>query len=258
MINIAIVEDHAEVREALCKSFSAVPQFRVITACKDLASIKAFIEHTCPDVLLVDLCLPDGNACEVIGRARYRWGARCVSAVLHAHRSDEHLMTAIRNGAKGSIDKSLAPQQWCDTVSRLAAGQSPLSAELAKIFLLGIQGHVPTDKTALSKQLIGVLTYIRNGTRIEELQPPLGLNTEAAGRLARVAYDIFEIHHNLSERELECLRLLSLDISPDERAARMGVPRSTVNTFAARVREKLHVDTQKEAVNEARRQGILP
>jgi DNA-binding NarL/FixJ family response regulator len=62
----------------------------------------------------------------------------------------------------------------------------------------------------------------------------------------------------LSPRETTVLELVAKGFAYDEIAARMGVSRHTVLTFVRRIYAKLEVNSKMEAVNEGRRQGVLP
>lgn len=62
----------------------------------------------------------------------------------------------------------------------------------------------------------------------------------------------------LSPRETTVLELVAKGFAYDEIAARMGVTRHTVLTFVRRIYAKLEVNSKMEAVNEGRRQGVLP
>jgi DNA-binding NarL/FixJ family response regulator len=62
----------------------------------------------------------------------------------------------------------------------------------------------------------------------------------------------------LSPRETEVLEMAAKGFAYDEIAARMGISRHTVLTFVRRIYAKLEVNSKMEAVNEGRRQGVLP
>jgi DNA-binding NarL/FixJ family response regulator len=209
--------------------------------------------------MLVDLCLPKGGDGEIlIRRARHLWGTRCISVVLTAHRKEELLIDAIRGGAKGFIDKSLAPQAWQNTVEVLAAGQSPLNASLAHIFHKELQSHSQPKSTSPNHaKLFDFLRQISHGALYSELAEFPGLTVAEAGLLARYAYDAQQTTYALSPRELQYINLVSTDLTPQERAATMGLPVTTIKKYGQRLCTKLNVETQFEAIIEARRQGLI-
>ncbi len=258
-MNILIVEDDPGMRELVCQTLREIPGANIMAACNDFDTCKAVLEKACPDVLLVDLCLPrGGDGLTLIRRARFVWGARCLSAVLTAHRKEEFLIDAIRGGAKGFIDKSLAPEQWKMAIQALAMGESPLNAGLARIFEKELFGRPPECTQPFHRKLFDFFRQVGNGSEFGELAAYPGLTAREAGLLARYAYDALETSCTLSPRELEYLNLLNAELSPQERAESMCLPASTLKTYGQRICVKLNVKTQFEAIIEARRQGFIP
>jgi DNA-binding NarL/FixJ family response regulator len=258
MLKVAIVEDHPDVMEPLCAAIAAMPDMHLLAACEDLPSIKKVLEVQCPDILLVDLRLPGGDGLEAIGRAKYRWGNLCTSSVLTAHRYEKYLLEAVRAGAKGFIDKSHPPESWPQAVRDLAAGQSPLNTSLASIFRDELKRLPSPPAALLEPQFQDFLAAICSSHNYTDLQHSLGLDAAQAGRMARTLYDAFQTWHELTARELQCLHLLASDLSPQERAARMGVTPNTAKTHGANLSHRLGASDQQEAIRVARFQGIIP
>lgn len=125
-VTLAIVEDHPEFCEALRTALCTRPQLTLHPVCKDLPAGLRLLEQVCPDILLVDLGLPSGSGLALIRETRRRWGARCTSAVLTVTGNDDHLLTAVRAGAKGYLYKSDQADQWIASVQTLSLGHSPL------------------------------------------------------------------------------------------------------------------------------------
>ena len=64
MVTIAVVEDHPDFRDTLCAALSQLSNVRLLPPCKDQAEAQRLIERECPDLLLVDLSLPEGQCRE--------------------------------------------------------------------------------------------------------------------------------------------------------------------------------------------------
>ena len=260
-MHIAIIEDHPDVRDQLRNTFESTPGFEVMGYCKDLSEGLALIEKSCPDILLVDLCLPKGGDGTVaIRRAQYLWGTRCISAVLTAHRNEEYLLDPIRAGAKGFLDKNEPHSTWPETVLELSHGMSPINEVLAKIFQKEFQKLRPTESSATrNPKIIEFLQYVAAGYTLNDLHGNLRLDKPSAGRMARSVYDLFfEESRALSARELELLHLLAQGIPNKSCAQKMGVAETTIKTFIQRMYEKLGVTNRREAILASHRQGILP
>ena len=68
-ISVLVVEDEQEFLRAYCEAITREPGFRLVGAVTTLAAALALIEQSVPDVLVVDLGLPDGNGLELIRAA---------------------------------------------------------------------------------------------------------------------------------------------------------------------------------------------
>lgn len=99
-IDVAVVEDDAACRIALVAALNAAPDMRLLWAAATRAEALAALGDRmaqAPDVLLVDLGLPDGSGLDVIAAARTRWPgvAPMVSTIFG---DEEHVLAAIEAG----------------------------------------------------------------------------------------------------------------------------------------------------------------
>jgi len=251
-VQVAIVEDHPEFREALCQALSAVSDFQLLPVCKDLPAGLQLLAQQCPDVLLVDLGLPSGSGLGLIREAQRRWGTACTSAVLTVMGNEEHLFTAVAAGAKGYLFKSDQPADWQQAVQQLAQGQSPLQAKLAHAFLQR-EPAVPYDDATRA-----LLEHVQAGYTSAEAAARLALSAVQAGLMVRSVFDQFlQRGPDLSPRELELLQLLNKGLLFKQCAELMGVSENTTKTQAARAYQKLGASNLQAALYEARAAHLL-
>jgi DNA-binding NarL/FixJ family response regulator len=249
-VTLAVVEDHPEFRCALTQALGEKSHLTLLPACNDLPEGMRLLEHVCPDILLVDLGLPSGSGLALIHYAQRRWGSRCTSVVLTVTGNEEHLLTAIRAGAKGYLYKSDEPSQWLQTVKTLSEGASPLHAQMAGSFLH--QG------LTLANGVEAVLQHIAAGYTFAEVEARLNLPPGQAGLHARSAYDhLLQLTPKLSERETELLHFLNRGIPFKQCAAMMGVTEATTKTLAGRAYQKLGATNLQSALYEARAASLI-
>jgi DNA-binding NarL/FixJ family response regulator len=170
--------------------------------------------------------------------------------VLTVTGNEEHLLTAIRAGAKGYLYKSDEPSQWLQTVKTLSEGASPLHAQMAGSFLH--QG------LTLANGVEAVLQHIAAGYTFAEVEARLNLPPGQAGLHARSAYDhLLQLTPKLSERETELLHFLNRGIPFKQCAAMMGVTEATTKTLAGRAYQKLGATNLQSALYEARAASLI-
>lgn len=215
-IRVVVVEDDPTFRDAFVSAITQAHDMFVSAVATTRAQALALLAKPAPDVLLVDIGLPDGSGIDVIRGAQASWPA-CGTVVTTAFADDAHVMQCIEAGAVGYLLKDSSPANIVDEIRSLDRGGSPISPLVARRILARLHGP-------------GVA--LLNGQR-DKQQP------------------------TLSSREAEVLQLVSKGFSYAEIAARLGVSRHTVLTFVRRIYAKLEVNSQMEAVNEARRSGLL-
>lgn len=249
-VTLAIVEDHPEFREALGAALGKSPQFILHPVCKDLPAGLRLLEQVCPDILLVDLGLPTGSGLSLIREAQRRWGARCTSAVLTVTGNEDHLLTAVRAGAKGYLYKSDQADQWIQSVQTLSQGHSPLHPNMARYFLQQAVSFTP--------ETLALLQHVAAGYTLAEVESKLHMAVGQAGQGARAVYDQFlQLGPRLSDREMELLHFLNKGIPFKQCAEMMGVTEATTKTLAGRAYQKLGASNLQSALYEARAANLI-
>src|SRR5262245_48342499 len=104
MISIFIVEDDAITRRSLCERIAADGDCVVELAVGTCREIRAALLKSSPDVLLVDLGLPDGNGVNVIAEAATRYPQLPIM-VITVFGDENRVVAAIKAGATGYLLK---------------------------------------------------------------------------------------------------------------------------------------------------------
>jgi DNA-binding NarL/FixJ family response regulator len=177
---------------------------------------------TIPDVLLVDLGMPDGSGLHVIREAVARFPG-CEPLVISVFGDEENVLSSIEAGAVGYIHKDAAPEDIAQTIVEMKAGASPISPMIARRVLAKYR----------SLQLAGT-----------PAAAPQAAADSAAPSL-------------LSAREHEVLTLIARGFSYAEIARLKGLSVHTVQTHIKNLYGKLAVHSKSEAVFEATRLGLL-
>lgn len=181
-----------------------------------------------PDVLLVDLGLPDGSGLDVI-RAAVALFPACDPLVVSVFGDEENVLASIEAGAVGYLHKDAAPEDIAQTIIDMKGGASPISPMIARRVL---------DKYR-SLQAASPLPSPVELPPVSPVSPP-----PAAPAL-------------LSTREHEVLTLIARGYSYGEIARFKNLSVHTVQTHIKNLYGKLAVHSKNEAVFEATRLGLL-
>jgi len=155
-IRVAIVDDHRLIRDALSDLISAEPDIDIVASVGDGDAALQAASEARPDVLLLDIALPDTSGLDLIGRIQERSPATRV-LVLSMHSETEYATAAHERGACGLVAKSAPVKDLIDAIHTVAGGGSiPVEGEL-------------TDRER------EILMHIGRGATNDEIASALGL-----------------------------------------------------------------------------------
>ncbi|QID37388.1 response regulator transcription factor [Streptomyces albus] len=146
MIRVVVVDDEELVRSGLRLILGTAPDIEVVAACGGGEAVAAVLEHR-PDVLLLDIRMPDVDGLTVLRRLRDVPGAPR-TAMLTTFDAEEYLGTALHEGAAGFLLKDTAPEQLVHAVRVLADGGRVLSPGVTPAVIGGYLGHRPDEEAA--------------------------------------------------------------------------------------------------------------
>lgn len=216
-IRVMIVEDDAATMERFVEALSGDPRVTVAARTGRARSAMEHLRRTCPDVLLVDLGLPDGHGTEVIQFARNACPA-CDMMVISVFGDEGNVVRSIEAGATGYVLKDVSATSLVETILQLRAGGAPMSPGIARLVL--------------------------NRMRVASPAP----NGPAATAASGVA---------LTAREIDVLSTLSRGYTYAEIGSRLGISLNTVTSYIKSSYRKLSVHSGAAAVTRAAELGLL-
>jgi DNA-binding NarL/FixJ family response regulator len=175
-IRIMLVEDEAIVSEAICALLEMEASITIVGRADtaEVAVRKARLLK--PDVLLLDMHLPDRSGVEVITELlRDNLAVRIV--LLTAYAADEEVVAAFRAGAVGYVLKTQAITDLVRAIKQATQEQSALPSTVAHIILRQInRAGEPTKRTLLSEAEWRVLALVAQGLANKEIARQLMLS----------------------------------------------------------------------------------
>ncbi|MEY4109093.1 MAG: hypothetical protein RJB35_407 [Actinomycetota bacterium] len=197
-----IIDDHAVVRSGIRRALETQGSIQVFEAASKAEAL-AQIAHVGPQILIVDINLPDGSGLEVVSWVR-TISAEMAIVVLTFNESDDFLLAAMNAGASAYVNKS-----------------SPLSELIA-----AVEHAQASPRSFAAKDIVNAL---------QRKQLTFGL----------------------SQRELQIIVLLPTDEPLSSLAKSLFISESTLKTHLTHIYSKLGVKNRLQAINVARKAGLL-
>ena len=121
---ILVIDDHVLVREGLRRALSNKAQFNIVGEAASKREALVQIPHHKPEVILVDLHLPDGSGLEIIAWARALSQQMGIVALTFSTQP-EHILACMQSGASAHVSKSAPIKELVDAIEKSVL--SPLS-----------------------------------------------------------------------------------------------------------------------------------
>jgi DNA-binding NarL/FixJ family response regulator len=199
MIKAMIVEDEPAFLTRFCQIVAADPELELFAAVRDGASALDLLARAAPDVLLVDLGLPDVSGIEIIRDTARRYPATD-TMVVSVFGDEEHVLASIEAGATGYLLKDSLPHELTDSIKQLRTGGSPISPIIARRLLTRLRG--PCDDTAeaakdcprLTARESEILRLIAKGFSFAEIAQLLQISPHTVTTYVKKIYQKLAVH----------------------------------------------------------------
>jgi len=170
---VLLVEDHRMVREALREVLTKVADMEVVGEAGDAQECLQLAQELEPDVIVLDIRLPDLNGIEVAARLRAA-GNNARIVALSAFSDKRFVTEMLRSGASAYVTKSAAGTELERAIRAVAAGQGYFSPEIAGTLVADVRGRSGEGAPpALSGREAEVLRLIAEGVRSPEIAAQL-------------------------------------------------------------------------------------
>ncbi len=224
-ISVLIVEDIEEFQKRFSDAIKSDPNLRLLAVASTGAQAIEFLGREAPDVMLVDIGLPDMSGVDIIRHAA-RYCPATEALVVTMFGDDGNVLASIEAGATGYLLKDSMPESIAASIHELVAGGSPISPSIAR----------------------RVLTRFRSGGSA----PAPGLLGPGDGGATDSTREAV-----LTDRETDILRQVAKGMGFAEISEILSISQHTVVTHVKKIYRKLAVHSRGEAVFEARQMGLL-
>jgi DNA-binding NarL/FixJ family response regulator len=189
-IRLAIVDGHTLTRYGLRELMSQQPDIEIVAESGSAAAARADIWRSRPDVVTVDVSLPDGNG---LGLAReFRDGDADLGIVLlTSQEEDDVLFRALETGVSAFVAKSAPVEEVLAAIRHAAVAASSFTAAGLAVALA--RRRAATDQVALSPQQAEVLRLLSAGLSIPAIAATMFISQSTAKTYVARLYEKFGV-----------------------------------------------------------------
>jgi len=145
--NVVIAEDHAILRAGLCAMLATEPDFQVIGEAASGREAIRMVGKLNPDLLLLDLSMPNSNGTEAISIIKKRYPETKI-VVLTVHKAEEYIRAALEAGADGYVLKDDDQAELFTALRNILEGKPYLSPSICDKIVSGYLGGSSSEKAS--------------------------------------------------------------------------------------------------------------
>jgi DNA-binding NarL/FixJ family response regulator len=165
-VSVLIVDDHAVVRQGLRALLSNRPEVQVVGEAADGAQALQLAQTLQPDVILLDLLMPEMDGVAVLQQVRQA-GLRSRILILSSALDDERVLAAVRAGADGYILKASRVGELVQAILRVAQGQRVLDPAVTQVLVEHLHEDDPVARlSAREREVFDALARGRSNSEI--------------------------------------------------------------------------------------------
>lgn len=193
MTEVMLVEDDLHFAERFAEALERSGSMRLAARCCTVREALERLQSLAPDVLLVDLGLPDGNGIEVIRSAVQRY-PNCDVLVVTMYGDQTNVLTCIEAGASGYLLKEAVKEDIVKHIDDLRSGGSPISPVIARQLLRKFQPPRPAGPAPaplaehVTERELQVLQLLARGFNYQEIAGLLGVSIHTIGTYIKRIY----------------------------------------------------------------------
>ena len=180
-IKIILADDHTLIRSGLKALLSFSPEFEVVGEAGDGLSAIQQVEEKRPDILILDLSMPNMSGIDCIKEIRSR-GLVCSILVLTMYDDEEYIKEVMRSGADGYLLKKSADRELIEAIHKIYNGKKYLNESISQTLIDSLLRSAPAQSDITDPYILlsirerEVLRYLAKGFTNSEIAEILSLS----------------------------------------------------------------------------------
>jgi DNA-binding NarL/FixJ family response regulator len=188
LIRLVIADDHELIREGIKKIARPCTDLKIVGEAADLTQAIALIAQVHPDVVILDLTLPDYDGLDGLAELRRHFPDLRV-VILSMHPEERYAVAALRAGARGYVSKTMASAELVEAVRRAGGGGTWVGPRVAELLAREACPEARPAHHGLTPREAEIVALIGAGLQIKQVAAELGISISSVntyrGRIFR-------------------------------------------------------------------------
>jgi DNA-binding NarL/FixJ family response regulator len=179
-IRVLLADDHDLLRAGLKSLLNDLDGLEVVGQAANGREALALAEELCPDIVLMDILMPEMNGLDATARLVSRFPNLRV-IILSMNSSEEYVLQAMRAGAAGYLLKNIGPTEMEQALRVVARGEKHITSAVAGHLIAGLlKGGEATSLERLTPRQREVLQLVAEGNTSKKIAKKLGIGVKTA------------------------------------------------------------------------------
>ncbi|MGA2852611.1 MAG: response regulator transcription factor [Verrucomicrobiota bacterium] len=191
MTTVAIIEDNSTMRKMLAELIDSAPGYRCVCVCSTSKEALIEVPKHQPDVVLMDIHLPDESGIACTARLTGKMPGLQVIMVT-VYKDSDLIFQALKAGASGYILKRSRPDEIIQAIAEVRAGGAPMTNEIARMVVQSFRTPSVEPEAGLTSREAELLELLTQGLSNKEIAQKTSIS---AGTVRNHLANIFQKLH---------------------------------------------------------------
>ena len=185
---VALVEDNAGICEELEQIISEQPSLTCVGVCRNVRTALQKIPQLAPDVIIMDIQLPDGSGIEATARLKRQLPDTQI-LMFTVYEDTEQICKALEAGASGYLLKRTAAQGLVRAIQEVREGGVPMTGEVARKVIQSFRRPTTDAAERLTRREEEIMQLLVVGCISKEIADKLSIGLETVNSHLKHIYE---------------------------------------------------------------------
>ena len=194
--SLVLYEDNDTLRESLAGLLRLVENYQVQAAYPDCMNIENQVRELNPDVILMDIDMPEVNGIAAVKKIR-AFDTRVQIIMLTVFDDNTHVYDALCAGANGYLLKKYASDKLISSIEEVLKGGAPMSPSIARMVINNMHQAMPQNDYQLTNREKGILQSLSQGNSFKLIAAELSISLDTVRTHIKHIYDKLHVRSQI-------------------------------------------------------------